>query len=72
MEPTHDDPAALDRVLDPAHDDPAAEGPAALDPLDAVRARLEGIADVPLEERVGLFEEANAVLSAELAALDEV
>lgn len=57
---------ALDNV---AHDSAAAAHP---DPLDAAReelARLDGLA---VTARVAPFERVNALLAAELAALDEV
>ena len=44
----------------------------ATDRVQTLRERLDGIADVPVAERVALFEDANAVLADELAALDEV
>ena len=43
------------------------------DPLDALRAELEGPLDaLPVAERVARFEHANDVLARELAVLDEV
>ena len=47
-------------------------GSAAKDRLEEVRAELEGIADRPIGEHVAVYERANAVLAAELSALDEV
>lgn len=40
--------------------------------LEALRARLESIDAVPMDERAELFEQANAVLASALASLDEV
>jgi hypothetical protein len=43
------------------------------DPLDALRAELEGDVDRrPVADRVARFEHANDVLARELAVLDEV
>ncbi len=42
------------------------------DALEEVRDALEGAAERPVDEQVATFERANEVLSAELAALDEV
>ena len=42
------------------------------DTLGLLRARLEDIDATPMSQRAALFEEANAVLAAELASLDEV
>ncbi len=42
------------------------------DALAALRTELEAVDDVPVGERVELFERANETLAAELAALDEV
>ena len=42
------------------------------DPLDGIRARLDELADVPLEERPALFEQVHTVLVRELNALEEV
>ncbi len=42
------------------------------DRLAALRAELEDVAERPIGEHVAVYERANAVLSAELAALDEV
>ncbi len=50
----------------------AADGEVADDALAALRAELEAVDDVPVGERVALFERANETLAAELAALDEV
>jgi hypothetical protein len=44
----------------------------AADPAEALHDRLRAIDDVDLDERPALFEEANAVLAAALAELDEV
>jgi hypothetical protein len=45
----------------------------AADPLDALRAELEGDVDrQPVADRVARFEHANDVLARELAVLDEV
>lgn len=40
--------------------------------LQELRRRLDGIADVPVEERPELFEEAHRAVVAELNALEEV
>lgn len=40
--------------------------------LGALRAELEGIGSVPVEDRVALFERANDVIARDLAELDEV
>lgn len=42
------------------------------DALERLRARLEDVDVTPLDQRTTLFEEANALLVAELAVLDEV
>lgn len=43
------------------------------DPLDTLRAELEGGIDgIPVADRVARFEHANDVLARELAVLDEV
>jgi hypothetical protein len=47
------------------------DGPAE-DALVALRTELEGLDALPVADRVARFEHANAVLAAELAALDEV
>ena len=47
-------------------------GEGAKDRLEEVRAELEGIGERPIGEHVAVYERANAVLAAELSALDEV
>lgn len=42
------------------------------DDLEAVRRRLEGVDEIPLEHHPDLFEEVHASLSAALARLEEV
>lgn len=42
------------------------------DPLDAIRAELEAIEEQPVAAHVAVYERVNAVLAAELSALDEV
>lgn len=42
------------------------------DRLAALREELAGLDELPVADRVERFEEANEVLAAELAALDEL
>jgi hypothetical protein len=42
------------------------------DPIEALRAELGSIQQRPVVDRVARFEQANAVLAAALAELDEV
>ncbi|MFW5933135.1 MAG: hypothetical protein ACOCT8_00220 [Actinomycetota bacterium] len=42
------------------------------DALAALRTELEAVDELPLSQRVELFERANTTLAAEPAALDEV
>ena len=53
-----------------AREQPEAE--VADDSLAALRAELEAVDELPVAERVEVFERANETLAAELAALDEV
>ena len=43
-----------------------------VDPLSALRTELETIDELPVPERVAVFDRANASLARELAELDEV
>ena len=47
-------------------------GTVATDRLEEIRAELEAIGDRPIGEHVAVYERVNAVLAAELSALDEV
>jgi hypothetical protein len=42
------------------------------DRIAALRVQLEQLEQVPLDERVALFDRANTTISRELAELDEV
>lgn len=42
------------------------------DPLDAVRARLATVGELPVEDRPDVFAAVNQTLVAELAAMEEV
>ncbi len=63
-------------MTDPAeHDGDESSGTdqeVADDSLAALRAELEAVDELPVADRVELFERANETLAAELAALDEV
>lgn len=52
-----------------ASPEPVGEGD---DRLATLRAELDGLEHRPVGEHVAVYERANAVLAAELAALDEV
>ena len=71
-DPTDHDPGDHD----PGGHDPGGQQPGepdvADDSLAALRAELEAVDDLPVDDRVELFERANETLAAELAALDEV
>ena len=59
-------------VVSPPDADAGAVDEVADDALAALRAELESVDDVPIRDRVELFERTNETLAAELAALDEV
>lgn len=40
--------------------------------LETLRTRLEAIEEVPVDDRVAVFEEVNAAVAAHLAELDEL
>jgi hypothetical protein len=54
------------------HQTPMADDAASGDRLATLRDELDAIDEVPVVDRVALFERANAVIAAELARLDEV
>ena len=63
-------------MSDPAERDgsepPGTDAEVTDDSLAALRAELEAVDELPVADRVELFERANETLAAELAALDEV
>ena len=66
---------AVDEPTPPAGADPSADNPAGpatrADAVAAARDRLAAVADAPLEEHVGLYEDVHRRLQEGLADLDE-
>ena len=55
-----------------ASDTPGTQDGRSADPASAVAAELDGLEELPVAEHVAVLERVNAVIAAELAALDEV